>query len=549
MEIWQLIFAIVPGLALFLYGIESFSKEIENIAGENFKRIIQRATDNPLGGTFLGAIVTAVIQSSSATTTITVGLVNAGILSFTQSLGIIFGANIGTTITAQLVALKLTFIAPLFIGVGFALDLFSKKHKVLGKTIFYFGLVFFGLNLISSAVAPIKNDPQIMELFLRLDNVFLGLAAGIILTTIVQSSSVTTGLVVLLAGEGLISLGSALPILLGANIGSTTTSLFAASSMDLYSKRAAAAHTLFNLFGAVLFLPFLPAFASAIASLGGEPARQVANAHLAFNFVCAAIFLVFLPQFRRLVVLAVPGEDEQIILKTRNLKENYSDIGALLSDSWLEIRHSFEVSKKAFDYAILCSKSVDSAKANRVRRLEQLSDFLNERINNAILSFSKETEGALSEREAELLIFTTRISNGVENFADEAVNILETAERAQFAGASMSEEAIKELDSIYSVFGENLGILISSEDFSGKVRLKIKKNDWILRERISASYLKQLKRISGKGSKDLLVSRKAHAGSGFIETLSTIESANSRLGELRRISVQYTRLKGMRASK
>lgn len=548
MEIWQIVFAIVPGLALFLYGIESFSKEVEKIAGENFKRIIQRATDNPVGGTFLGAIVTAVIQSSSATTVITVGLVNAGILSFTQSLGIIFGANIGTTITAQLVAFKLTFIAPVFIGVGFALDLFSKKHKVLGKTLFYFGLVFFGLNLVSSAVAPIKDDPQVIGLFLRLDNIFLGLFAGIVLTTIVQSSSVTTGLVVLLAGEGLISLGGALPILLGANIGSTTTSLFAASSMDLYSKRAAVAHTLFNVFGALLFLPFLSVFASVISSFGGGPAWQVANAHLAFNLVCAAIFLVFLPHFRKLVVFAVPGEDEQIILKAKHMKERYSDIESLLSDSWLEIRNAFQVSQKAFDYAIACSRALDTAKANRVRRLEQLSDFLNERVNNAILEFSKSSSGKLSERDAELLIFTTRVSNGVENFADEAVNILETSERVQFAGAGMPEEAALEVESIYSVFRENLGILTVSSDFSGRVRSKIKKNDWILRERISASYLKQLKRISGKGSKDLLVSRKAYAGSGFIETLSTVESANSRLGELRRISVQYTRLKGMKES-
>ncbi len=310
----SLLFTIIPGLILFLYGIENFSREIMKIAGERFRTILGKVTANRFSGAFLGALVTATVQSSTATTVIAVGLVDAGMITFAQSIGVIIGANIGTTLTAQLVAFKLTSIAPFFILLGFLLSLFGRQYRFLGKPIFYFGLVFFSLDLISHAIEPLKSDPEIISLFAQLSNVFVAIVAGMIFTVFVQSSSVTTGIVVLLVGSGLLSLEQGIPLVMGANIGTTLTSFLAALKLGLHAKRAAFAHFLFNFGGVLIFIPFLYPFSDFILSFGGEPAQQMANAHLAFNLLAAAIFLILLKPFSKVIDHFVPGKEEEIIL-------------------------------------------------------------------------------------------------------------------------------------------------------------------------------------------------------------------------------------------
>jgi phosphate:Na+ symporter len=208
-------------------------------------------------GVVIGAIFTAVIQSSSATSVITIGLVNAGVLSFKNSVGIIFGANIGTTVTAQLVAFKLTAFAPLFIVVGFALSLVRTRASIFGKSIFYFGFVFFSLNLISSSLQPLHNEPTLLEYLLRPQNPLLAVLAGCVFTALVQSSSVTTGLAIIFTQQGLLGLENAVPIIVGANIGTTATALIAMFNMDLAAKKTALSHFLFNVGGVLLFIPVL----------------------------------------------------------------------------------------------------------------------------------------------------------------------------------------------------------------------------------------------------------------------------------------------------
>ena len=317
---WELIFAIIPGIILFLYGIEQFSREVQVAAGDYLRNLIQGLTKTPLRGTAAGALVTSLVQSSTATTVITVGLVNAGILSFTASLGIIFGANLGTTLTSQLVALNLTAFAPVFILIGFIIGIIPGRYRIFGRPIFYFGLVFFSLSLISSVLAPYRTDPQLIALVALMDTVFLQIAFGFLITNIFQSSSVTTGLVVVMSQNGLITPEIAIPILLGANLGTPTTALLVAMRMNTSAKRAAVAHFLFNFLGVLLFLPFLSQFTALIIAIGGDAGQQVANAHLIFNATCCIVFLLLIRPFGTLVVRIVPGREDDVVFVTRHIQ-------------------------------------------------------------------------------------------------------------------------------------------------------------------------------------------------------------------------------------
>lgn len=303
---YNVIIAILAAVALFLFSIDNFSKEIQRIAGKRFKEILLRLTSTPLRGTLVGAGVTSVIQSSSATTVITVGLINAGLLSFYNSLGIIIGANIGTTITTQLVAFKLTAFAPIFIILGFIIGLMPNHYKLIGKPLFYFGLVFFSLSLVAQYVEPISTDPQIINLFSHISTIYIGVLAGFLFTVVVQSSSITSGLAVILVGTSLLNFNQALGIILGANIGTTSTAMLATIRMNREAKRASMAHLLFNIGGVLLILPFIHPFASFVQGLGGSPERQVANAHLIFNLGAAAIALLLIKPFCMLISRIYP---------------------------------------------------------------------------------------------------------------------------------------------------------------------------------------------------------------------------------------------------
>ncbi len=293
-HVWMTIISVV---ILFLFSIKKFSKQIQQIESKKFKKLLKRITSTPLKGTLVGAGVTALIQSSAATMVILVGLVHAGTISFFNSLGVIIGANIGTTITAQLVAFNIMAIAPIFIVLGFLVELFGKKYKMWGRPVFYFGLVFFSLSLISIYIEPIKSDPQVLFLFSNITGIFTAILAGFIITFLVQSSSISSGLVIVLAGTGLLNLVQATGIIFGANIGSTTTALISSRNLNYTARKTAFAHFMFNVLGVLIFLPFVIPFTNFVMSLGGSPERVVANAHLIFNLTIAIIFLILIKPF------------------------------------------------------------------------------------------------------------------------------------------------------------------------------------------------------------------------------------------------------------
>lgn len=291
----------LTSIILFIFGLENFSKEIEQISGDNFRRSLSKATSVPIIGVAIGALVTAVIQSSSATSVIAISLVNAGVLSFKNSVGIIFGANVGTTVTAQLVAFKLTAFAPIFIILGFLLTLTRSRLSIFGKSIFYFGFVFFSLNLISAALQPLQNEPELVAYLTQPQSPFIAILVGCLFTAIVQSSSVTTGLVIVFAQQGLISLENAVPIVMGANIGTTATALLSILNMDLAAKKTAVSHFFFNVGGVLLFLPILLLFGERLKEIEAEPAVALAGIHLVFNLVSCLVFVSFTGPFTRLV--------------------------------------------------------------------------------------------------------------------------------------------------------------------------------------------------------------------------------------------------------
>jgi phosphate:Na+ symporter len=295
---------IIPVLTLvviFLFGIQKFSKQISQVAGEEFKIFLEKMTKKPWRGMALGALFSGLIQSSTATTVILVGLVNAGLVTFSNSLGVILGSNIGSTATSQLVALNLTNIAPYMVLLGFFVTYFGQSYRKWGKPIFYFGLVFFSLSLITLYIEPIKSNPEIVGLFSNISSIYVAVLVGIVFTAIVQSSGVTSGLVVLLVGLGLLNLNQAISIILGANIGTTGTALLASIGTSRAAKKVALAHFLFNVIGVLIFLPFISQFGEAVSSLGGSSQQIVANAHMLFNIACALVFLMFLRPFERLI--------------------------------------------------------------------------------------------------------------------------------------------------------------------------------------------------------------------------------------------------------
>ncbi len=301
MKDFQIAIAAVTSIILFVFGLENFSKEIQRITGEKFRKFLASATKYSSLSVLIGAVVTAFIQSSSATSIIAISLVNAGVLSFKNSVGIIFGSNIGTTVTAQLVAFKLTAFAPAFIILGFLLSFIKSKYSVFAKSLFYFGFVFFTLNLISSTLVPLQEDQRLIAYLTGDHSPLVGVMIGFVITALVQSSSVTTGLAIIFTQQGLMSLDNAIPVLMGANMGTTVTALISILNMDIAAKKTALAHFLFNFGGVLIFLPVVWFYGKDFPLLSSEPAIALANFHLIFNLATSLIFAFLLKPFTTLI--------------------------------------------------------------------------------------------------------------------------------------------------------------------------------------------------------------------------------------------------------
>jgi phosphate:Na+ symporter len=299
----RILFAAISAIVLFLYGLEAFCREIQAVGRGTLRRSLSRLTDSRWRGVVLGIVATAIIQSSSAITSLTVALVDAGVITLRSSLGVLLGANIGTTSTAWLVSLKLTGIGPFFIILGTVLSAIPIRLKMLGKAAFYFGFIFFSLDLVSFTLKPLTQSPLFAEILSRSSTPLTGVLAGMVLTAIVQSSSITTGLCILLVQQTILPATAAIFIVIGANIGTTATALVASTKMHNTARKVAIANLCFNTFGVVLFLPFLGWFAAKLVDSAGEPGMAVAWAQLIFNLVMTLAVLILLRLFHNRVEL------------------------------------------------------------------------------------------------------------------------------------------------------------------------------------------------------------------------------------------------------
>jgi len=294
-SLFLLITGLFGGMGMFLYGMEMMSDGMKVTAGNSMRTILEKLTSNKYLAVFVGAFVTMVIQSSSATTVMLVSFVNSGLLAFSQALGVILGSNIGSTVTAQIVAFKVTDYALLLIAAGSLMSLFSKKDTVknLGYVILGFGLLFYGMKVMSDTMKPLRSDPAFNSILTSFENPFLGILAGAIFTALVQSSSATTGIVITLASGGSITLEAGIPLIFGANIGTCITALLAGLNASRDAKRVAVAHVTFNFIGVLLFCFWIPTFADLVSQTSQNIPRQIANAHTIFNIIASIVFIPF----------------------------------------------------------------------------------------------------------------------------------------------------------------------------------------------------------------------------------------------------------------
>jgi phosphate:Na+ symporter len=294
MQWTEILFGALASIGLFVHSLEHFSAKIEKRADASLKSLIKRISDNKYKGLFLGFAATAIIQSSSAVISIVVSFVDSGVISFGSSLPILLGANIGTTVTAWLVSFDIAYLGMILLSIGFITSYFPEKIKFYSKPVFYLGLILFSLELIGFALEPLKNSPETIEFLKYAANPFIGILLGMILTALTQSSSVAIGLAIILADQGVLDLNSAIGILVGSNLGTTSTAFIASMKMGKIAKRTALLNLAINSFGVIVYLPFYSLYADMIDSINAPIAMQVAYAHLIFNVGIALLLMPFM---------------------------------------------------------------------------------------------------------------------------------------------------------------------------------------------------------------------------------------------------------------
>lgn len=306
-DTFNVVIAILATISLFLFSLKGFAKELQHAGADWLENWLGKVTKRPFGGLLLGAIATAIIQSSSAVTSIVVALVESRVFSFSASLAVLLGANIGTTFTAWLVTFKISNLGSILLVLGTILGFLPWRIHLAGKSIFYLGLVLFSLTLINDALVPLQQNDAWVKLLRNSDHALIGVFAGTIITAILQSSSVVSGLVIILTGQGLLPVEGAIAVIMGANLGTTSTALIASLKMGTMAKNTARANLIFNLFGLIICFPFIGFLKTFILSLDMADTYRVATAHLIFNIVVAVITFPFLKIIGRWILNRWPA--------------------------------------------------------------------------------------------------------------------------------------------------------------------------------------------------------------------------------------------------
>ncbi|MDU4326521.1 MAG: Na/Pi cotransporter family protein [Clostridium celatum] len=519
MNNFEIFTGIFGGLGLFLYGMKLMSDGLENIAGERLKGILEKITSNKIMGVLVGTIVTAVIQSSSATTVMVVSFVNAGLMSLVQATGVILGSNVGTTITAQIVSFNLEVVAPIFIGIGAILMLSSKKKKIKDIAVISvgFGILFMGMGLMSSSMKPIAELEIFKEIIIIMGRYsILGVLVGVIMTAIVQSSSATTSILVALAAAGTIDMKIAFPIVLGCNIGTCVTAIIASLTANKTAKKAALLHLLFKIFGTIIFLPLSVHVVKVVAYLTpNNLGRQVANAHTIFNIVITLVVLPISGYFVKFVNKVLPDEEEKEVCGAIYLDKKLLETPVVASTQVIKetirmakiSRDNFQLAMKAFFYG-------DYENIKGVYENENIINTLEREITEYLIALSQHN---LPKENAELVSEVYHTINDIERIGDHAENIVELATSKFNNNIEMSKQALKEIEEIFEATLDSLDIAIkcfSNYDIS---------NDKVVNE--VEDRIDMLEKQFRNNNIARLNSKQCYASSGvmFFDLLSNLE--------------------------
>lgn len=449
------ILSLFGGLALFLYGMQMMSTGLEAAAGNKMKSILEKLTSNRIKGVVVGAIITAVIQSSSATTVMVVGFVNSGLMTLKQAVWIIMGANIGTTITGQLIALDIGAIAPLFAIIGVGAIMFVKNEKVhhISSIIAGLGILFMGMDMMGAAMEPLQNSEAFINLMTQFSNPFLGILVGAVFTAVIQSSSASVGILQALAATGMIPLSSAVYVLFGQNIGTCITAVLASIGMKVNAKRTTVIHLMFNIIGTAIFTTICvatPAYVNWVESLTpGDPVAQIANAHTIFNIVTTLILLPFGSYMAKAAERILPdskkADDEDLRLKyIRPFESSYSIGNSAVAVTQVkeEVGRMLDMVSKNIGDAFDTLIQYDDKARKKVDEREEYIDYLNKGISEYIVSLMS-TE--LNTEDSRKINGYYAIISNLERIGDHATNLAEYADDMKKWELKFSDNVLEEL--------------------------------------------------------------------------------------------------------
>lgn len=515
---------LLGGLGLFLYGMKMMGDGLENAAGDRLKGIFDRITSNPIKGVITGTIVTAIIQSSSATTVMVVGFVNAGLMNLYQASAVIMGANIGTTITAQLITFKFDSFSPIFLAIGALMVLFIKNRKgrEIGQIILGFGVLFLGLNLMSDAMSPLKDSAVFREMIMSLDGrTILGVFIGLVMTAVLQSSSASTGILVALANTGSLPLSVAIPLLLGNNIGTCVTALISSIGTSRTAKKAAVLHLTFKIIGTVIFLVIPMGIVTQMVlkisptTGAGVVAKQIANAHTLFNVVNTVILLPFIKYLVAFVNKIIPGEEEKEVIGLKYIDERLLETPAIaFGQTTNEVVRMAEKAKENLEVAMDGFLNQNEDKIKSVYKSEKIINMLEHDITRYLVALSNSELG--DEQRAELAAYF-HVVNDIERIGDHAENIADLASEMISKDLKVSEEAIDEIKNMFNVTISALEMSIDcfrsyNRDKADNVR-KVEESIDNLEKKLRSSHIKRL----NKGICSATV------GTVFLDLISNLE--------------------------
>src|SRR6476661_8549466 len=516
------------GLALLLYGMQLIGEGLQRSAGGHLRHLLTRMTRTRLAAVASGALVTAIIQSSSATTLMLIGFVSAGLLTFPQSLGMILGADIGTTVTVQLLAFRVQELSLLLVGVGFGMTFFSRRGllKSLGQVVLGFG--FIGMKVMNDGLAPLADNELTRQVLVALaGNQFLSLLVGAVLSASMASSAATIGLTLSLGQQGLLPLGAAIPVVLGANIGTCATALAASMRSSADARRVAVAHIAFKVLGVALVFPFIGPLTHLVGLTSADPARQIANTHTFFNVAISALFLPFAPWAARVISVLVPEEERgDNPYRTRYLDDRYLEQPALaIGQATREALRMGDVSQGMLRDAMVVLRTDNQELLEDVERRDDQLDYLEREIKIFLSRLGHETMSPdLAQKEIALISFIGNLEN-IGDIVDK--NLMELARKKLYQGRRFSEAGEAELLEFHGMISKNLERAIAG---------------FAANDRTLAQEVLDLRPTIRQRERELRTSHLARLRQGLSESLETSEIHLDVLTNLKRISSHITAL-------